>query len=92
MTENHYKDSALLKALAHPVRLKIVEGLMDHECNVNKIVASLKLPQSTVSQHLGILKSQKIVSVRKDGVKTCYRVVDGKVRGLLKILQKGRKQ
>jgi len=79
-------ESELLKALGHPVRLRMVEGLLRHECNVNKIVHVLKLPQSTVSQHLAILKNRGIVTVRKDGVKTCYRVVDKRVAQLLQIL------
>jgi len=85
---NYGKESELLKALGHPVRLKMVEGLLGNECNVKKIVKALGLPQSTISQHLGILKNRGIVQVRKEGVKTCYRVVDAKVAELVKILNK----
>ena len=43
------KDSEILKALGNPVRLKITAGLINREeCNVNKIVDELQLPQSTV--------------------------------------------
>jgi ArsR family transcriptional regulator, arsenate/arsenite/antimonite-responsive transcriptional repressor len=87
MPIEHEKDAELLKALGHPVRLKIVSGLLCHECNVNKMVKGLNLPQSTVSQHLGILKNRGIVRVRKEGVKTCYKVADPRVAGLLKILR-----
>lgn len=83
---NYEQESELLKALAHPVRLRIAQGLLSRECNVNKIVEALNLPQSTVSQHLGILKNRGIVQVRKEGVKTCYRVADPKIAALLKIL------
>lgn len=88
MIRDHHKESDLLKALAHPIRLKIVEGLMSQECNVNKIVGALKIPQSTVSQHLGILKKQNIVQMRKDGVKTCYRVINPKVEDIVRALNK----
>ncbi|MFA6217848.1 MAG: metalloregulator ArsR/SmtB family transcription factor [Candidatus Omnitrophota bacterium] len=88
MSISYEKDSELLKALGHPVRLKMVEGLLKHECNVSKIVKALDLPQSTVSQHLGILKSRGIVQIRKEGVKTCYRVTDTRIVELLKILEK----
>ena len=55
------KQSELLKALAHPVRLKMVMGLLQgRDCNVNTMVANLRLPQSTVSQHLGVLKNKGI--------------------------------
>jgi ArsR family transcriptional regulator len=85
---DYEKESEILKALAHPVRLRMVHGLVGNECNVNKIVDILGLPQSTVSQHLAILRSRGIVQVRKEGVITCYKVVNPKVRQLLKILSK----
>ncbi len=86
---NFEKDSEILKALGHPIRLKMVSGLIkEDECNVNKIVDELKIPQSTVSQHLGILKSRGIIQPRKEGVKTCYRVVDERVRRIVDILEK----
>ena len=83
------KDSDLLKALGHPVRLKIVIGLMTgDECNVNTIVENLKLPQSTVSQHLSILKNKGIITFRKEGVRTCYHVSNDLVREIVKLLGK----
>ncbi|MCK5708748.1 MAG: winged helix-turn-helix transcriptional regulator [Candidatus Aureabacteria bacterium] len=83
---NYEKESEILKALGHPIRLKMVEGLMNNECNVNRIVDVLNIPQSTASQHLGILKSRGIVVAKKEGVRTCYRVVDKKVRNIVRVL------
>ena len=88
MIADHKRQSDILKALAHPVRLRMVEGLARNECNVNKIVGVLKLPQSTVSQHLAILKRQGVVQLRKDGVKTCYRVVDRRIIDIVDLLGK----
>jgi len=88
MIADYAKDSDLLKALAHPVRLKMVEGLIHNECNVNKIAAKLKLPQSTVSQHLSILRNRAMVQVRKEGLKTCYKVINPKVIEIVMILGK----
>ncbi len=85
---NYKNDSQLLKVLGHPIRLRIVENLIEDECNVNKIINILSLPQSTVSQHLGILKAYGIVAARKEGVKTCYRVVDNKVKRIIRELNK----
>ncbi len=83
------KDSEILKALGHPIRLKMVTGLIkEDECNVNKMVGELGIPQSTVSQHLGILKNKGIIQPRKEGVKTCYRVVDERVRSIVDLLGK----
>jgi ArsR family transcriptional regulator len=84
---NYEKESELLKALGHPIRLKMVEGLMKHECNVNKVMSVLGLPQSTVSQHLGKLKEKGILVARKEGVRTCYKVADERVRKILEILK-----
>jgi DNA-binding transcriptional ArsR family regulator len=89
MISDHKRESEILKALAHPVRLKMVEGLINHECSVTRMVKALKIPQSTVSQHLGILKSRGIVQMRKEGVKTCYRVTDRKINELIKLLGRG---
>ena len=83
---DYEKESEILKALGHPIRLKIVEGLIKNECNVNKVVDVLNIPQSTASQHLGILKSRGIVIARKEGVRTCYRVVDERVRRIVQLL------
>jgi ArsR family transcriptional regulator len=79
--------SEVLKALGHPVRLQMVTGLLLHnECNVQKMVAALNLPQSTVSQHLAVLKSRGIVELRRDGVRSCYRLADERMVKLVKTL------
>jgi len=81
------KQSEILKILGHPIRLKMVEGLMNNECNVNKIMEVLNIPQSTASQHLGKLKSAGVLVSRKEGVRICYKVADKQVRDIMKILQ-----
>lgn len=83
---DYEKESDLLKALGHPIRLRMVEGLINHECNVNKIMDILNIPQSTASQHLGTLKNKGIVAARKEGVRTCYKVQDQRAREIIKIL------
>ena len=87
VTAEHIRKSDLLKALAHPVRFRIAEGLTRCECNVDKMVKSLGLPQSTVSQHLAVLKNKGILTMRKDGVRTCYCVSDARVKRLLQALR-----
>ncbi len=88
---NYEEEGGILRALGHPVRLKIVEGLLcKDECNVQRMVRALALPQSTISQHLGILKSHGILRIRKDGTKSCYRISDARIKGLLAALRKGR--
>jgi len=80
--------SEILKALGHPVRLQIVAGLIKDECNVSQIQKILRLPQSTISQHLKILKSAGIIEGRREGTKTCYRVIDVRVRMIVEIIKR----
>ena len=61
-------SSEILRALAHPLRMKILE-FIDHndEINVNKIYNTLKLEQSITSQHLRILRLAGLVSTSREG-------------------------
>jgi len=85
---NYEKVSETLKALAHPARLKMVIGLLKDECNVAQIQKALGLPQSTISQHLRVLKNADIIKGRKEGTKTCYRVIDLRVREIMQIIKR----
>ncbi|TCK03908.1 ArsR/SmtB family transcription factor [Phorcysia thermohydrogeniphila] len=76
----------VLKALGHPTRVKIIKFLADGEKCVKEIWQELGIPQPTVSQHINILKSAGIISFRKDGVKTCYRVEEPKAVEIIKLL------
>jgi ArsR family transcriptional regulator len=65
--------AALCKALAHPARIRIVERLRQlHQCVCGDLVDALPLAQSTVSQHLKILKSAGVVMGEIEGPRTCY--------------------
>ena len=71
--------AAQLKALAHPARLRILELLAQRgECVCGEIVDVLPLAQSTVSQHLKILKAAGFLVGTIDGPRSCY-CLDGKV-------------
>ncbi len=87
MAEHYEGFSDLLKALAHPARLKIVSGLIKDECNVGEIQKKLELPQSTISQHLRILKNAGIIRGRRDGTRTCYRVIDARARKIVGLIE-----
>jgi ArsR family transcriptional regulator len=92
MKSRYEKDGELLKALAHPVRLRIVETLMDlgdcplKNCTVSCIQRCLDMPQSTLSQHLAILKSRGIIEGTKDAAKTCYKVKNKTVKKIIQVL------
>jgi ArsR family transcriptional regulator len=78
--------SEILKAVAHPVRLCIVKGLIENECNVSKIQECLNLPQSTVSQHLTKLRAAGIIEGDRKGLEICYRVVNEDIIKIIKVL------
>ncbi len=67
----------LLKALAHPVRICIIRGLMRNgTSNVSYMQGCLNLPQSTVSQHLQKLKSLGIIKCTRNGLQVNYTIAN----------------
>ena len=84
---NSEKAGEMLKALGHPTRLEIVAGLMKDECSVGEIQKKLGVPQSTISQHLRVLRNSGIITARKEGAKRCYKVVDSRARKIARIMR-----
>jgi ArsR family transcriptional regulator len=84
--QNFDREAEILKVLGHPVRLKIVAGLMSQTCNVKKIWECLQLPQATVSQHLALLKNKGVIEGRRDGVEVFYHVVSDDARRIVSAL------
>ena len=64
----------ILKALAHPSRLAMVDALADGEMCVCKLQEIVGSDMSTVSKHLAVLKAAGIVSDRKQGLQVFYRL------------------
>jgi len=83
------REAEILKVLGHPVRLKIVAGLMSQSCNVKKIWECLELPQATVSQHLALLKNKGIIDGKRDGVEVVYQVTSTEARKIVQSLMEG---
>lgn len=80
--------AAIFKAISHPVRIKIVFGLMKKdECNVTKMVENLKVPQPTVSQHLNVLKSANIIEGFRNGNQICYKLTNETVKQIISALE-----
>ena len=74
----------IFKALGHPTRLAIVKGLVEKdECNVTKMVNNIDISQSTISQHLAILRRIHIVKCTKRGQEVCYKVEDEKIKKII---------
>jgi len=73
------------KALAHPLRIQILELLCEGEKNVNEIQSILGSEGSAVSQQLMVLRSKNIVVGKKDGNKVLYSLRDPLIIDLLAI-------
>lgn len=82
------RSSELLRALAHPLRMKILEFIDQNEMiNVNKIYSSLNLEQSITSQHLRILRSVGLVETERRGKFIHYRVKYSKLQQTIAAIQ-----
>jgi len=76
------------KALAHPIRIRILEILRAGERSVQELQARLELDQSTVSQQLAVLRSKNIVSARKEGTTVLNAVRDPLLADLLEVARR----
>ena len=83
-----HTKAQLLKALAHPNRLRIINQLHEEQrCNCD-LAELLHLEQSNLTRHLSVLIQAGIVETRKDGVKTFYRVEDDEIVKILQLVEK----
>jgi len=83
------ENAEILKALAHPIRLCIVQGLLScGGCNVSNIQNCLDIPQSTISQHIAKLRSSGIISGERNGLEIIYKVVNPKAKDIINVLFK----
>lgn len=73
------------KALAHPLRISILDALRDGELTVNEISQRFAVEQANASQQLAVLRNKNIVRARKDGASVFYSVVDPKIFALLDV-------
>lgn len=89
MTRDEDIDRAArsLKAMSHPLRLKILCTLGDQEVSVQDIVDHVGTSQSNISQHLAILRDKGILSSRKDANRVYYRVGDGRTLRLIGMMR-----
>ncbi|EEL92839.1 ArsR family transcriptional regulator [Bacillus cereus] len=74
----------VLKVLAHPVRLSLVEIMLTKgPTNVTTMYETLQMPQSTISQHLSKLRAAKIVTGTRKGLEIFYEVTDNRTKAIL---------
>jgi ArsR family transcriptional regulator len=88
MDQDRTVQAEYLKALAHPTRIMIMELLEKEGRCVTNIGEKLNLKQSNISQHLGILRSRGILSLRREGGHSIYCIRDKralKILGMLRV-------
>lgn len=76
------------KALAHPIRIRILEILVDGRRSVHDLQETLKLEQATVSQQLAVLRNHGIVIADKEGLTVRYVLRDPLIGQLLEVARR----
>ncbi|MDW5416044.1 MULTISPECIES: helix-turn-helix transcriptional regulator [unclassified Iodobacter] len=77
MDDTHIDQaSRAMKAMSHPLRLKILCVLGDKEVSVQDIVEQVGTTQSNISQHLALMREKGVLRTRKDANRVFYRVGD----------------
>ncbi|WP_428389757.1 ArsR/SmtB family transcription factor [Mucisphaera sp.] len=78
----------ILRVLGHPVRLRIVETLMNQRLSVSALAAVIGYPQAAVSGHLAQLRGQRLVVCERDGRACFYRVAHPAVGFIIECLRR----
>jgi ArsR family transcriptional regulator len=85
--EDIQQASQAIKAIAHPLRLKILCVLGEQEISVQDIVEQVGTSQSNISQHLAILRDKGVLSTRKDANRVFYRIGDLRTLKLVSLMR-----
>ncbi len=86
--QEHIETAArALKAISHPLRLKILCVVGEHEVCVQDIVVAVGTSQSNISQHLAILRDKGVLQTRKDANRVYYRVADARTLQLIVLMR-----
>ena len=87
LRENAHKASELLKAMSNEKRLMILCQLVKGERSVNELAELLNAPQSTISQHLALLRREGFVRARREAQTQFYSLAGDEARAILETLQ-----
>ena len=86
----YQQRAEMLKALAHPVRLRIVRGLLQCGCrNVSCMERATGQSQSAISQHLNRLRHAGVLECARSGNEVYYQVADRRVEAIIEALFEG---
>jgi DNA-binding transcriptional ArsR family regulator len=82
-----YEAAELLKAIAHPLRLRIVAILISGDENVSRLAERLQANQAVVSQQLRLLRMRNLVSVVRQGGFSVYHLMEPQLVKMLACLE-----
>jgi ArsR family transcriptional regulator len=85
--EDIREASDALKAMAHPLRLKILCLVGNGELMVQEIVEAVGTSQSNISQHLAIMRERGLLSSRKEANKVFYRIEDPRILRMIALMR-----
>lgn len=86
--QEHIETAArALKAISHPLRLKILCVVGGQEVCVQDIVEAVGTSQSNISQHLAILRDKGVLNTRKDANRVYYRIADARTLQLIAMMR-----
>lgn len=85
--EDILQAALAMKAIAHPLRLKILCVLANGELSVQDIVEQVGTSQSNISQHLSILRDKAVLYTRKDANRVYYRIDDPRIIKLVSMMR-----
>ncbi|MFW5701280.1 MAG: ArsR/SmtB family transcription factor [Cyclobacteriaceae bacterium] len=90
LTPEQLSDAAsMLKAIAHPIRISILDRLDNGiALTVTEIHENLGIEQSVASHHLGILRDKNVLSSRREGKNTYYFLKNENFAGIIECLSK----
>ena len=79
--------SVLLKSLSHPTRLKVLCQVMEGERTVNELTEFCGISQSAMSQFLGRMREEGILTSRREATFVYYGLADAKLKKLMKAIK-----
>ena len=85
-TEELDHAASVLKAMAHPIRLVVICGLLRQPSTLTEISSALSVPSSTMAQHLNVLRHAGIIRGARLGREVRFSVVDDSARSIMSLL------
>ncbi len=77
----------ICQALADPTRILILYRLKEKSLCVNELVEAMRLPQSTISRHLAVLRDKNLVKTQRDGAAIYYELAESRIIEVLDIMR-----